>query len=53
MDETSSRKGIKDEKEYALYMFDQPRCRTVCLTDPFNDQLVKDERAQIFYSIRS
>ena len=28
-------------------------CRTVCLTDPSNDQLVKDEGAQIFYSIRS
>ena len=25
----------------------------MCLTDPSNDQLVKDERAQIFYSIRS
>ena len=25
----------------------------VCLTDPSNDQLVKDEGAQIFYSIRS
>ena len=28
-------------------------CRTVCLTDPSNDQLVKDEGVQIFYSIRS
>ena len=28
-------------------------CQTVCLTDPSNDQLVKDEGAQIFYSIRS
>ena len=28
-------------------------CRTVCLTDPSNDQLVKDEGTQIFYSIRS
>ena len=28
-------------------------CRTVCLTDPSNDQLVKDEGAQIFYSVRS
>ena len=27
-------------------------CRTVCLTDLSNDQLVKDEGAQIFYSIR-
>ena len=27
-------------------------CRTVCLTNPSNDQLVKDEGAQIFYSIR-
>ena len=26
---------------------------TVCLIDPSNDQLVKDEGAQIFYSIRS
>ena len=26
--------------------------RTVCLTDPSNNQLVKDEGAQIFYSIR-
>ena len=26
-------------------------CQTVCLTDPSNDQLVKDEGAQIFYSI--
>ena len=25
----------------------------MCLTDPSNDQLVKDEGAQIFYSIRS
>ena len=25
----------------------------MCLTDPSNDQLVKDERKQIFYSIRS
>ena len=29
------------------------KCRTVCLTDPSNDQLVKGEGAQIFYSIRS
>ena len=28
-------------------------CRTVCLTDPSNDQLVKDEGAQIFYSVQS
>ena len=28
-------------------------CQTVCLTDPSNDQLVKDEGAQIFYSIQS
>ena len=28
-------------------------CRIVCLTDSSNDQLVKDEGAQIFYSIRS
>ena len=28
-------------------------CRTMCLTDPSNDQLVKDEGAQIFYSILS
>ena len=28
-------------------------CQIVCLTDPSNDQLVKDEGAQIFYSIRS
>ena len=28
-------------------------CQTVCLTDPSNNQLVKDEGAQIFYSIRS
>ena len=28
-------------------------CQTVSLTDPSNDQLVKDKRAQIFYSIRS
>ena len=28
-------------------------CRTVCLTNPSNDQLVKDEGARIFYSIRS
>ena len=28
-------------------------CRTLCLTDPSNDQLVKDEGAQIFYSIWS
>ena len=28
-------------------------CQTVCLTNPSNDQLVKDEGAQIFYSIRS
>ena len=28
-------------------------CRIVCLTDPSNDQLVKDEGAQIFYSVRS
>ena len=27
-------------------------CWTVCLTDPSNNQLVKDEWAQIFYSIR-
>ena len=27
--------------------------RTVYLTDPSNDQLVKDEGAQIFYSIRT
>ena len=29
------------------------RCWIVCFTNPFNDQLVKDEGAQIFYSIRS
>ena len=28
-------------------------CRIVCLTNPSNDQLVKDDGAQIFYSIRS
>ena len=28
-------------------------CRTVCFIDPSNDQLVKDEEAQIFYSIQS
>ena len=28
-------------------------CQTVCFTDPTNNQLVKDEGAQIFYSIRS
>ena len=28
-------------------------CRTVCLTNPSNDQLVKDDGAQIFYSIQS
>ena len=28
-------------------------CRTVCFTNPSNDQLVKDEGAQIFYSIQS
>ena len=28
-------------------------CQTVCRTDPSNNQLVKDEGAQIFYSIRS
>ena len=28
-------------------------CRTVCLTDPSNNQLVKDEGTQIFYHIRS
>ena len=28
-------------------------CQTVCLTDPSNNQLVKDEEVQIFYSIRS
>ena len=28
-------------------------CRTVCLTNPSNDQLVKDEGVQIFYSIWS
>ena len=28
-------------------------CQTVCLTDPSNDQLVKDKGAQIFYSNRS
>ena len=27
-------------------------CRTVCLTDSSNDQLVKDKGAQIFYRIR-
>ena len=27
-------------------------CWIVCLIDPSNDQLVKDEEAQIFYSIR-
>ena len=28
-------------------------CRTVCLIDPSNDQLVKNKGTQIFYSIRS
>ena len=28
-------------------------CRIVCLTDPSNNQLVKDKGAQIFYSIQS
>ena len=28
-------------------------CQTVCLSDPSNNQLVKDERTQIFYHIRS
>ena len=27
-------------------------CRTMCLTNSSNDQLVKDEGAQIFYNIR-
>ena len=31
-----------------LYIY----CRTGCLINPSNDQLVKDEGAQIFYSIR-
>ena len=29
------------------------QCRTVCLTNPSNHQLVKDEGAHIFYSIQS
>ena len=29
-----------------------PCCRTICLTDPSNNQSVKDEGAQIFYSIQ-
>ena len=36
-----------------LWPVSDTTCRTVCLTDPSNDQLVKDEGAQIFYSIQS
>ena len=36
-----------------LWLDSDTTCRTMCLTDPSNDQLVKDERAQIFYSIQT
>ena len=31
-----------------MYIINIRHCQTVCLTNSFNDQLVKDERAQIF-----
>ena len=48
--ENPSQCGSNDSK---LWPSSDTTCRTVCLTDPSNDQLVKDERARIFYSIRS
>ena len=36
-----------------LWSSSNTTCRTVCLIDSSNDQLVKDEGTQIFYSIRS
>ena len=41
------------KKKSILWKMNNYECRTVCLIDPPNDQLVKDEGAQIFYSIRS
>ena len=42
-----------DFSDSNLWLGFDTTCRTVCLTNPSNDQLVKDEGAQIFYSIRS
>ena len=42
-----------DSNDLNLWPGSDTICRTVCFTDPSNDQLVKDEGAHIFYSICS